>query len=82
MQFKRNPVNAGNTDSLARVVAALPCVAWDNAAHSLLERTLDDKGNRRTILSQALLATNELLSRAEHIVEGVVVQHGSLGGFR
>ncbi|HSR33348.1 MAG TPA: lyase family protein, partial [Anaerolineae bacterium] len=49
MPFKRNPINAENLDSLARVVAALPRVAWDNAAHSLLERTLDDKANRRLI---------------------------------
>ncbi len=44
MPFKRNPIRAENMDSLARLVAALPRVAWDNAAHSLLERTLDDSG--------------------------------------
>ncbi len=47
MPFKRNPINAENIDSLARMVAALPRIAWDNAAHSLLERTLDDSANRR-----------------------------------
>jgi adenylosuccinate lyase len=55
MPFKRNPINSEILDSLARVVAALPRVAWDNAAHSLLERTLDDKANRRLILPQAFL---------------------------
>ena len=48
MPFKRNPINAEKIDSLARLLAALPRVAWDNAAHSLLERTLDDSANRRT----------------------------------
>jgi adenylosuccinate lyase len=73
MPFKRNPVHAENVDSLARLVAALPRVAWDNAAHSLLERTLDDKANRRIILPQAFLATDELLRRATHIIQGLVV---------
>jgi adenylosuccinate lyase len=73
MPFKRNPVNAENMNSLARLVAALPRVAWDNAAHSLLERTLDDKGNRRMILPQAFLATDELLRRAGRIARGLVV---------
>ena len=40
MPFKRNPIDAENLDSLARYLAALPRVAWDNAAHSHLERTL------------------------------------------
>ncbi|MDZ4669309.1 MAG: lyase family protein, partial [Phototrophicales bacterium] len=52
MPFKRNPINAENIDSLARYVATLPRVAWDNAAHSLLERTLDDSANRRIILAE------------------------------
>ncbi|HEC34590.1 MAG TPA: adenylosuccinate lyase, partial [Chloroflexi bacterium] len=32
MPFKRNPINAENICSLARYVAALPAVAWENAA--------------------------------------------------
>jgi adenylosuccinate lyase len=68
MPFKRNPVNAENIDSLARYVAALPHVAWENAAHSLLERTLDDSANRRLILPQAFLASDEMLSRATRLV--------------
>jgi adenylosuccinate lyase len=73
MPFKRNPIHSENVDSLARFVAALPRVAWDNAAHSLLERTLDDKGNRRLILPQAFIATDELLSRARYIIAGLVI---------
>ncbi len=68
MPFKRNPVNAETMDSLARYVAALPRVAWDNAAHSLLERTLDDSANRRVIIPGAFLATEELLRRAGRIL--------------
>ncbi|MGQ9502754.1 MAG: adenylosuccinate lyase [Anaerolineae bacterium] len=68
MPFKRNPINAENINSLARYVAALPRVAWDNAAHSLLERTLDDSANRRVILPQAFLAVDEMLLRALRLV--------------
>lgn len=73
MPFKRNPENAETMDSLARLVAALPRVAWDNAAHSLLERTLDDSANLRLIWPQAFLLTDELLHRACRILGGLVV---------
>jgi adenylosuccinate lyase len=71
MPFKRNPENAETMDSLARLVATLPRVAWDDAAHSLLERTLDDSGNRRLILPQAFLLVDELLRRADRILRGL-----------
>ncbi|MBZ0284216.1 MAG: adenylosuccinate lyase [Anaerolineae bacterium] len=71
MPFKRNPINAENLDSLARYLAALPRVAWDNAAHNLLERTLDDSANRRIMLPEAFLTADELLTRAQKILEGL-----------
>ena len=73
MPFKRNPVNAENVDSLARLLAALPCVAWDNAAHSLLERTLDDSANRRLILPEAFLIADEMLTRSLRLIDGLVI---------
>jgi adenylosuccinate lyase len=78
MPFKQNPEHAETLDSLARLVATLPRVAWDNAAHSLLERTLDDSGNRRLILPQAFLATDEILRRAHRIVQGLVIHDGAV----
>jgi len=71
MPFKRNPINAENLDSLARYLAALPRVAWDNTAHNLLERTLDDSGNRRIFLPEAFLTAEELLIRATKLVSGL-----------
>jgi len=68
MPFKRNPITAENIDSLTRLVAALPRVAWDNAALSLLERTLDDSANRRLLLPEAFLLTDEVLRRAQRLV--------------
>jgi adenylosuccinate lyase len=69
MPFKRNPITSEKIGSLARYVATLPRVAWDNAAHSLLERTLDDSANRRQVLPSAFLAVDEIL-RATHRILG------------
>jgi adenylosuccinate lyase len=74
MPFKRNPVTAEKIDSLARYVAALPRIAWDNAAHSLLERTLDDSANRREVLPSAFLAVDEILHATQRIVCGMRFQ--------
>ncbi len=73
MPFKRNPIQAEKINALARFVASLPRVAWDNAAHSLLERTLDDSASRRVVLPEAFLAADELLNVALRIVQGLQV---------
>ncbi len=73
MPFKRNPVNAEKMNSLARALAQMPPVAWHNAAHTLLERTLDDSANRRTLLPEAFLISDELLKTAVRIVRGLQV---------
>jgi len=78
MPFKRNPINAENIDSLARFVATLPRVAWDNAAHSLLERTLDDSANRREVLPAAFLATDEILRRAIRLIRDLRVDEKAM----
>ncbi|TVR19121.1 MAG: adenylosuccinate lyase [Anaerolineaceae bacterium] len=78
MPFKRNPINAENINSLARYVAALPAVLWDNAAHSLLERTLDDSGNRRFVLPGAFLATDELLKRMNRLITGLRIDEAGI----
>jgi adenylosuccinate lyase len=71
MPFKRNPINAEKMDSLARLLAQMPEVAWQNAAHSHLERTLDDSANRRTLLPEAFLISDELLKTAARLVHGM-----------
>ncbi|MDF1512598.1 MAG: adenylosuccinate lyase [Anaerolineae bacterium] len=78
MPFKRNPIKAENIDSLARFIATLPRVAWDNAAHSLLERTLDDSGNRREVLPVAFLAVDELLQNAKSILGDLRLYTGAI----
>jgi adenylosuccinate lyase len=76
MPFKRNPIAAENVDSLSRLVAALPRIAWDNAALSLLERTLDDSANRRLFLPEAFLLSDEILTRVQNLVEGLTIWPG------
>ena len=78
MPFKRNPINAEKIDSLARALAQFPRLAWDNAAHSLLERTLDDSANRRTMLPEVFLITDELLRVASRICEGLQVNEAAI----
>lgn len=73
MPFKRNPIDAEKIDSLARLLSSMPQVAWSNASLSLLERTLDDSANRRTILPESFLIADELLKTAAKIVSGMVL---------
>lgn len=78
MPFKRNPIRAEKIDSLARYLAQLPRVAWDNAALSLLERTLDDSANRRVILPNAFLVTDELLNVTTRLVSDLRVNETAI----
>ncbi len=78
MPFKRNPVTAEKIDSLARYVATLPATAWHNAAHNLLERTLDDSANRRIIIPNAFLALDELLRATTRIAGEINVWPGAI----
>lgn len=78
MPFKRNPINAEKIDSLARWVAGLPRVAWDNAALSLLERTLDDSANRRLLLPEAFLAVDEILHVSVSLIRDLLVNRDAV----
>ncbi len=78
MPFKRNPINAEKIDSLARQLAQMPRIAWDNAAHSLLERTLDDSANRRSLLPEAFLVSDELLNTAQRILKHLQVNETAI----
>ena len=78
MPFKRNPRTSERVCSLARYIMALPPVAAGNAAHSLLERTLDDSAARRIALPEAFLATDELLGAVRYVVAGLVVDEHAI----
>jgi adenylosuccinate lyase len=78
MPFKRNPIRSEKINSLARSLASMPRIAWDNAAHSLLERTLDDSANRRMLLPEACLAADELLRTANSALSNLVVNETAI----
>ncbi|MBM3153030.1 MAG: adenylosuccinate lyase, partial [Chloroflexi bacterium] len=78
MPFKRNPIKAEKINSLGRYLAGLPRLAWDNAAHSLLERTLDDSANRRILLPEAFLAADEMLRTTRLILGGLQVDEAAI----
>ncbi|MEO8392677.1 MAG: lyase family protein, partial [Chloroflexota bacterium] len=77
MPFKRNPINAEKIDSLGRLVVSMERVAWDNASHSLLERTLDDSANRREILPVAFLATDEMIRVTARIISDLRIDENA-----
>ena len=56
----------------------MPRLAWDNAANSLLERTLDDSANRRVVLPEAFLICDELLMTAKRILSGLQVNETAI----
>jgi adenylosuccinate lyase len=78
MPFKRNPVRSEKVDSLARMLAQYPRVAWDNAAHTALERTLDDSANRRTSLPEAFLIADEILTTVTGIIKGININQAAI----
>jgi adenylosuccinate lyase len=78
MPFKRNPITAEKICSLARQVSAWTQVAWDNAASSLLERTLDDSANRRSMFPEIFLASDEMLISLHRIVEGFTIDEQAI----
>jgi adenylosuccinate lyase len=73
MPSKRNPVDAENINSLARLISAFPQVTWNNAAHALLERTLDDAAARTITIPTAFLAADEMLVRSIRIIAGLQI---------
>ena len=74
MPFKRNPILCERIDSLARLLVGYSDVAWQNAATNYLERTLDDSANRRTILPEAILCADEIVSLARKVIDGLRVE--------
>src|SRR3990167_3957366 len=73
MPFKRNPDKSEKICSLARYIQSLVQIAWDNAANTFLERTLDDSANRRIFIPESFLAADEILTQTNKLVEGLVV---------
>ena len=78
MPFKQNPERAETACSLARLVIGSVPTVWQNAAYTLLERTLDDSANRRAVIPEAFLACDEILQLVTEIVGGLEVDEYSI----
>jgi len=78
MPFKRNPISSEKMNSLARMLAQFPRTAWDNAANSFLERTLDDSANRRSIIPETFLITDELLRVAIKVLKNMEIHETAM----
>jgi len=73
MPFKRNPILSERIDSLARLLPAYADVVWQNAATNYLERTLDDSANRRLVIPEAFLCSDEIVGLARRVAQGLRV---------
>ncbi|MBN1265104.1 MAG: adenylosuccinate lyase [Anaerolineales bacterium] len=78
MPFKRNPVKAEKICSLTRQIASHLQTTWENSALSLLERTLDDSANRRSVIPEAFLAMDEVLITLNKILENLAVDQQAI----
>ncbi len=73
MPFKRNPINSEKIDSLSRIVENAYQSAWNNAASTVLERSLDDSANRRIFIPESFIALDEILITETKVVKGMSI---------
>ena len=73
MPFKRNPINSEKIDSLARIETSAYVPAWNNAALTILERSLDDSADRRIFIPECFLSLDEMLITEIKIVKNMGV---------
>jgi adenylosuccinate lyase len=78
MPFKRNPRTTERVCSLTRYIMALPAVAYGNAAHSLLERTLDDSAARRLMFPEAFLGLDESLIGLRYVTSHINIHREAI----
>lgn len=79
MPFKRNPINSEKINSLCRLVSTHVDLFWQNAATTVLERSLDDSANRRIAIPEIFLAVDEILVTAIRTVGRMTVHEEAVG---
>lgn len=79
MPFKRNPINSEKIDSLSRIVENAYQSAWNNAATTVLERSLDDSANRRIFIPESFIALDEMLITEIKVVKGMSIHSTATG---
>ncbi len=73
-----NPTEAERINSLARYVSAMPAIAWTNAANNMLERTLDDSANRRIIMAESYLASDQIMIEYDKILREIRIREEAM----
>jgi adenylosuccinate lyase len=73
MPFKKNPIISERISSISRLIKSLTDVLWDNGANSILERTLDDSANKRIVMPELFLATDEVLNLSIKLLNNLKV---------
>jgi len=75
MPFKRNPITAEKICSLSRELPSFANIAWENGANSILERTLDDSANRRNIIPEAFLISDEIIVSLTNLLKNITFNY-------
>ena len=73
MPFKRNPILSEKICSLSRIVEEGVTTAWQNAASTFLERSLDDSASRRIFIPGSFLALDEMLLTEKKVIKGMQI---------
>ncbi len=73
MAYKRNPMRSERICSLSRNLLSFAEQAGHMASQQWLERTLDDSAIRRIIIPEAFLTADIILSLANNVTSGLVV---------
>lgn len=75
MPFKKNPITAEKICSLSRELFSFSGITWENGANSILERTLDDSANRRNIIPEAFLISEEIIISLHNLLENMTFNY-------
>lgn len=73
MPYKVNPIDAEKINSLSRYVINGVQVFAMNTATQFMERTLDDSANRRIMIPEMFMATDEILNTYRNVVNNLYV---------
>lgn len=76
MPYKRNPINCEKICGLSRYVICNSQNMAFTASTQWLERTLDDSSNRRVVIPELFIATDEILRTALNTVSHMTIDVG------